>query len=138
MFFTLMRTEARDIIGLLDEAFWNNGEDYCFNRRVYLTCRNCNKRKYDHSGDEFRCDYEEGGNFQPYAILTCTHSLVHHQCGVTKHNMAVAKETTGYDLVVKAKNIFNGKWGTEEVKDPDIYGKTGNINPDKWTTEIDL
>ena len=130
MFFTLIRTEALKLIGGLDEAYWNNGEDYDWNRRVYLTCRNCQRRKYEHGA---------GCVFKPYAILTCTHSLVHHQCGVTKQNMAVAKETTGYDLVVKAKNIFNKKWGKEGEEAPDIYGKIGLENPTTpWYTEIDL
>jgi len=138
MFFTLIRTEALKIIGPLDESYWNNGEDYDWNRRVYLTCRNCGNRKYNHY--KGRCgSLIESGSFQPYAILTCTHSLVHHQCCVTKQNMAKAKEGSAYDLVVKAKNIFNNKWGVEGEEAPDIYGKIGLEQPNgEWYKEIDL
>lgn len=112
MFFTLLKTEARDIVGYLDEAYWNNGEDYDWNRRCFI---------------------------KGYKILTCTHSLVHHQCGVTKQNAAKAKETTGYDLVANAKNIFNKKWGTKEEPNPDIYGRSGTKEPNTpWYTEIPL
>ena len=81
----------------------------------------------------------ERQKFQPYAILTCTHSLVHHQCGVTKQNAVKAKEMDGYELVARAKNIFNEKWGSEDCDNPDIYGKLGSIEPNKpWVSEVDL
>ena len=112
MFFTLMRTEARDIVGYFDEGYWNGGEDYDFNRRCFL---------------------------KGYKINTCTHSLVHHQCGVTKQNAVAAKEANGYELVAKNKNIFNTKWSTPDCPNPDIYGRTGNARPNTpWTSEIDL
>lgn len=112
MFFTLLRTEAREIVGLMDEAYINNGQDYDWNRRCYL---------------------------KGYKILTCTHSLVHHHCGVTKQKAAAAKEVDGYDLVAKAKNVFNKKWASVEVPNPDIYGRAGLVEPTiPWYTEVDL
>jgi len=130
MYFTLFKTEARDIVGLLDEGYVNNGEDYDWNRRCFLTCSICKRKKHEHGA---------GCQFSPYKILTCTHSLIHHHCGVTKQKAAANKELEGFDLVANAKNIFNKKWGTEEEPNPDIYGKTGTSEPNTpWCTEIDL
>lgn len=137
MFFTLLRTETREIVGLMDEGYLNNGEDYDLNRRIYLTCKNCNRKKYEHDialpeGQKIVnvCD-----TFEPYKILTCTHSLVHHECGVTKQKAAAAKEMDGYDLVARAKNIYHNKWGDGA----DIYGKSGLQKPNTpWFQEADL
>lgn len=59
-FFLFAKTQMRDIVGLLDEAYINNGEDYCHNRRTYLTCRKCNMRKYEHEviDGEYYCRLE--------------------------------------------------------------------------------
>lgn len=139
MFFTLVRTEMRDIIGLLDEGYLNNGEDYDLNRRTYLTCRHCQKHKSAHTGPDLLCGLDYREKFVHYHMLTCNHALIHHQCGVTKENSAKAKEGTAYDLVVRAKNIFTNKWGTEDCRDPDIYGHNGAIEPHvPWYTEVDL
>ncbi len=139
MFFTLIRTELRDIVGYLDEAYWNNGEDYDLNRRIFLTCKNCNKKKGEHLGEQFRCSYDGATAFEPWKILTCTHSLIHHQCGVTKEISAQNNEGTAYDLIIKAKNIFNTKWGSETEHNPDIYGKSGSIKPNSdWETTVPL
>lgn len=139
MFFTLCRTELRDIVGFLDEAYTNNGEDYDLNRRIYLTCRNCQKRKHEHDGDLLKCDYDTNKIFQPYQILTCNHGLIHHQCGVTKQNAVKAKEIDGYKLFVNAQNIFNKKWGSEDCNNPDIYGRNGSLAGNTpWFTEMQL
>jgi len=128
-FFTLFKTETREIVGLIDEAFPINGSDYDHNRRIFLTCSHCNKRKHEHSGEQFRCSYESATYFKSYKVLTCTHSLVHHECGVTKSNLTANKELDGYELVAKSRNIFNQKWATEEDTNPDIYGRNGRIEP---------
>lgn len=141
MFFTLLRTEARDLIGLMDEAYINNGEDYDYNRRIFLTCKRCGKRQHDHElfHGKLQCGINYDQLFEPSRILTCTHSLVHHECGVTKRKAAAAKEVDGYNLVARAKNIYNTKWGTEDCKNPDIYGKTGAAKPTgDWWSEIPL
>ncbi len=145
MFFTLLKTEAREIVGLLDEAYWCGGEDYDWNRRCFLTCSNCNKRKDQHTEahEKIFCRDKYGGSsvtfFEPYKINTCTHSLVHHQASVSKQNAVKAKEANGYDLVAKNKNIFNEKWGSEDCDNPDIYGKTGTPKPNKpWFSQVDL
>lgn len=144
MFFTLLKTEARDIIGLLDEAYWCGGEDYDYNRRIFLTCKNCNKRKHDHpsSADSDINPYADLcliSDFEPYKILTCTHSLVHHESSVSKGKAVAAKEANGYDLVAKNKNIFNQKWATPDCQSPDIYGRGGAIEPNNpWYIEVPL
>lgn len=102
MFFTLIKNEAREIVGLLDEAYWCGGEDYDWNRRCFL---------------------------KGYKILTCTHSLVHHESSVSKQNAVKAKEANGYEFVAKNKNVFNAKWSNETCKNPDIYGKNGVLTP---------
>jgi len=112
MFFTLIKTEARDIIGYLDEAYWCGGEDYDWNRRCFI---------------------------KGYKILTCQHSLVHHESSVSKQNAVKAKEAIGYELVSKNKNIFNAKWKSEDCTNPDIYGKSGSIEPNlPWYIEQPL
>lgn len=112
MFFTLLRTDSRESVGLLDEAYTNNSEDYDWNRRCFLKGKK---------------------------ILTCTHSLVHHECGVTKQKAAAVGEMDGYDLVARAKNIFNEKWKSEDCDNPDIYGRSGSVKPNKpWCTQIPL
>lgn len=128
-FFTLVRTELRDIVGMFDENFPINASDYDLNRRIFLTCAHCNKRKNEHLGDELKCSFDESTYFSPYKMLTCTHSLVHHHCGVTKQIAQKNKEVDGYDLVASAKVGWGGKWGSEECKDPDIYGRDGLIIP---------
>jgi len=47
-FFTLIKTELRDLVGMFDEAFVNNGSDYSLNRRIFLTCKHCQRRLYEH------------------------------------------------------------------------------------------
>lgn len=142
MFFTLMKTEAREIVGLLEEDFGiGNGEDYSWNRRCFLTCKNCHRRKYEHKvhNGEYLCDLDYRNKFQSHRILTCTHSLIHHHCGVTKQKASANKELDGYDLVANAKNIFNSKWGTDECKNPDIYGRDGRMKPTtEWCPEVPL
>jgi glycosyltransferase involved in cell wall biosynthesis len=124
-FFTMFKKEAKDIVGLIDEAYPINGSDYDHCRRIYLTCKNCKKPKHEHT-----CD-----NFEPYKVLTCTHSLVHHECGVSKANLAKNKELDGYQLVAKSKNIFHEKWGAGA----DIYGHVGLEKPNTpWCSIMPL
>ena len=138
-FYTLFRTEARELVGLIDEAYPINGSDYDYNRRIFLTCVNCQKRKYEHLGELFKCAEESSTYFKPYRILTCTHSLVQHECGVTKQNLAKSKELDGYQLIAQSKNIFNEKWKSEDCKNPDIYGRNASIKPNlPWVTEQPL
>lgn len=111
-YFTLLQTDARERIGLLDEGYLNNAEDYDYNRRCFI---------------------------KGFKIITCTHSLIHHHCGVTKQKAAAMKEVDGYDLVARAKNIFNTKWGTPDCPNPDIYGRSGALEPNSpWFQEVDL
>lgn len=137
MFFTLMKTEARELVGILDEAYWNGGEDYDWNRRCFLTCAKCNKRKSQHLGELFKCSTESPEYFAPYKILTCNNSLVHHECSATKKVAAKEGGTSMYDLVSKNKNIFNEKWSSESEKNPDIYGRSGALEPNTpWAVEV--
>ena len=84
--------------------------------------------------------------FEPYQVLTCTHALIHHQCGVTKQRAEAAGQGTTYDSMVKSKNIFNTKWMKEGELNPDgtqhmpnIYGDDGSITPHSpWYQEIPL
>ena len=82
---------------------------------------------------------EERQKFRSYQILTCNHALIHHHCGVTKENSAKNNEGTAYELVVKAKNIFNTKWSTPECDNPDIYGRNGSMQSNTpWAEEVPL
>lgn len=131
MFFTLLKTNARHWVGLLDEAYWNNGEDYDWNRRCYLTCAKCKKRKGDH---------QIGGcEFQESKILTSKNSLVHHHCGVSKQKVEVKGGDSTYSTVVMGKNIFNEKWNITKEGNRDIYGDNGTSEPSMpWWSEVPL
>ena len=82
---------------------------------------------------------KERQKFKPFQVLTCTHSLVHHQASVSKQAAVKAKEANGYDLVAKNRNIFNEKWGSKDCNNPDIYGREGTDEPNTpWVSEVDL
>ena len=84
-------------------------------------------------------DLSKRQKFESYKINTCTHSLVHHECGVTKQIAAKAKELDGYQLVAQSKNLFNEKWSTPDCPNPDIYGRTGSVSPNTpWCQEVPL
>lgn len=146
MFFTLLKTNARHLIGLLDEGYINNGEDYDWNRRCFLTCWKCHRRKSEHVlggtpdwKDKLVCPQGHSSEFEPFRIVTSRNALIHHHCGVTKEKAAAQGEGSSYDLVVKAKNIFNEKWGTPDCPGPNIYGSDGTPIPNSpWWTEIPL
>lgn len=146
MFFTLAKTNARHYIGLFDEAYWNNGEDYDWNRRCFLTCRKCKRRKSEHPsrGDsdvnpfvpELVC---WNVDFEPFRIVTSKNCYIHHQAGVTKEKAAAKGEGSSYDLVVMGKNIFNDKWKTPDCPAPGIYGADGAMEPNSpWWQEVPL
>lgn len=154
MFFTMLRTEAREIIGYLDELYWNNCEDYDFNRRCYLTCWHCQRRKYDHY-DGKKCylkevpfhpyneitkeETEKWEDFEPYQLYTFKDALIHHQCGVTKEGVEAEGKDTTYDTIVNAKGVFHDKWNIKESNPNEIYGVGGTDKPSKpWWSEIPL
>jgi glycosyltransferase involved in cell wall biosynthesis len=152
MFFTLLWTNARNWVGLLDEAYWNNGEDYDWNRRCYLTCWKCKRRKSQHTFDNF-CPNEstllphltdkgntaEGSRFEPCHILTSKNALIHHQAGVTKQKAEAKGEGSTFNTLSKAKNIFNEKWNITKEGPRDIYGDNGTLEPSRpWWTEVPL
>lgn len=111
-FFLLAKKELAEKVGYFDEAFAINANDYDLCRRAFI---------------------------RGFKINTCTHSLVHHHCGVTKENMAKAKEDTAYNMVIQAKGLWKEKWGTPSCHDADIYGKSGAIIPNTpWETVTDL
>lgn len=152
MFFTLMETNARHYVGLMDEAYWNNGEDYDWNRRCFLTCWKCHKRKSEHQSAEVygkrlctQLHMDENQKhlgdswFEPFRIVTSKNCYIHHQAGVTKEKAASVGEGSSYDLVVMGKNIFNDKWKTPDCPNPDIYGADGALEPNSpWWTEVPL
>lgn len=150
MFFTLMKTNARHYVGLLDEAFWNNGEDYDWNRRCFLTCWKCKEKKGLHREHEGKLycralhtdkDGRHLGDswFEPFRILTSRNSLIHHHCGVSKEKAAAKGEGSSYDLVVQGKNRFNDKWSTPDCPGPNIYGSDGALEPNiPWWSEVPL
>lgn len=144
MFFTVLHTNARAWVGLLDEAYWNNGEDYDWNRRCYLTCWQCKHRKYEHLGDLTndevapKCPVGETF-FEPSHILTSKNALIHHQAGVSKQKAEAKGEGTTLNTLSKAKNIFNEKWNITKEGPRDIYGHNGTPKPSRpWWTEIPL
>lgn len=139
MFFTLLKTNTRSWVGLLDEAYLNNGEDYDLNRRIFLTCALCRQKKHEHWGNEY-CDGDASGRkFESFRILTSKNSLIHHQAGVTKQKAEAVGEGSTYESLVKAKNIFNEKWNITEQGPRDIYGENGTSEPSRpWWTEIPL
>lgn len=124
-YFTIFKKKLFDEIGYFDESFGQgSGEDYDLNIRAA------------------RAGYKIKGG---------SRVMVWHWWGATKDNMPEGDGNTNYNLIAKANQLLENKWGPHIDKDPNGWTVSGKGGPEepldkdtipykekgKWYVEVD-